>query len=53
MMMNWKGFGRTRLWPYFWVQSRHSPGRTEKNHEKPARIAARQGQDLNLRNTKE
>jgi hypothetical protein len=34
-MMNWKGFGRKRLWPYFKVLPRHSPGGTEKTHEKP------------------
>jgi hypothetical protein len=32
-MMNWKGFGRKRSWPNFKVLSRHSPGRTEENHE--------------------
>jgi hypothetical protein len=47
MTMNLKGFGRMRLWPNFRVLSRHSPGGTEKNHAKPARIAGRQGQDLN------
>jgi hypothetical protein len=34
MMTNWKGFGRKRSWPNFKVLSRHSPGGTEKNHEK-------------------
>jgi hypothetical protein len=34
-MMNWKGFGRKQLWSNFKVLSWHSPGGTEKNHEKP------------------
>jgi hypothetical protein len=33
MMLNWKQFGRKRLWPNFKVLSRHSPGGTEENHE--------------------
>jgi hypothetical protein len=32
--MNWKGFGRKPPWPNFQVLSRHSPGGTEKNHDK-------------------
>jgi len=28
-MMNWKGFCRTRSWPYFKVQFRHSSEGTE------------------------
>jgi hypothetical protein len=35
MMMNWKEFGRKRSWPNLKVLSRHSPGKTEVNHEKP------------------
>jgi hypothetical protein len=34
MIMNWKGFGRKRSWPYFKVLSRHSPGGTKENHKK-------------------
>jgi hypothetical protein len=34
-MMNLKAFGRKRSWPKFKVLSRHSPGGTEENHEKP------------------
>jgi hypothetical protein len=32
--MNWKGFGRNRVWPKFEVLSRHLPGGTEESHEK-------------------
>jgi hypothetical protein len=34
MMINWKGFGRKRLWPNFKVLSQPSPVRAEENHEK-------------------
>jgi hypothetical protein len=33
MMMNWKRFGRKRLWSNFKVLSQHLPGGTEANHE--------------------
>jgi hypothetical protein len=32
-MVNWKGFGRKRLWPNFKVLYWHLPGETEENHE--------------------
>jgi hypothetical protein len=35
MIMNRKGFGRMRSWPHFKILSRHLPGGTERNHEKP------------------
>jgi hypothetical protein len=38
-MLNWKEFGRKWLRPNFEVLSRHSPGGTEENHEKPVGIA--------------
>jgi hypothetical protein len=39
-MMNWKGFGRKWSWLNFNLLSWHSPGGTEKKHEKPSvRIA--------------
>jgi hypothetical protein len=31
--LNWKGCGRKRPWPDFKKLSRHSPERTEENHE--------------------
>jgi hypothetical protein len=34
-----KAFGRKQSWPNFKALFRHSPGETEQNHEKPARIA--------------
>jgi hypothetical protein len=33
MMLNWKGFGRKRLWPDFEVLSWHSCGGTEENYK--------------------
>jgi hypothetical protein len=48
MMLNLKGFGRKRSWPNLKILSRHSPGGSEKAHEKtPMRISGRRGQDLN------
>jgi hypothetical protein len=44
MMMNWKEFGMKWSWPYFKVQSQHSPGGTEENH-KNLRISGRRGRD--------
>jgi hypothetical protein len=32
-MINYKGSGRKRSWPYFKALSRHSPGGTEENHD--------------------
>jgi hypothetical protein len=34
-MMNWKECGRKWSWPNFKVQSHHSHGCTEENHENP------------------
>jgi hypothetical protein len=34
MMMNWKECGGKRSWTNFKVLSRHSPERTEENHQK-------------------
>jgi hypothetical protein len=45
-MINWKGSGRKRLWLNFKELLRHSPGRTEKNHEKP-QDSRSSGRDLN------
>jgi hypothetical protein len=32
--MDYEGFGRKRSWLIFKILTRHSPGVTEKNHEK-------------------
>jgi hypothetical protein len=45
-MMNWKGYGRKRLWPNFMVLFQHSPGRTEENHRNPSIDSWSPGQDL-------
>jgi hypothetical protein len=35
IIMTWKGFGKKRSWPNLKILSRHSPGDTEENHDKP------------------
>jgi hypothetical protein len=47
MMMNWKRFGRKRLWPNFKVIFRHSLEELRKITKPSIRRAGRRGRDLN------
>jgi hypothetical protein len=47
--MNWRGFGRKRLWTNFKALFPHSPEGTEENHEKVSEDSLSAGRDLNPR----
>jgi hypothetical protein len=48
--MNWKGFVRKRSWPSFKVQSQHSPGGSDENHEKLGEISSFHGGEYEVQN---